>query len=79
MSAVVVKGRNVPDDIRRSMELWVGCVAGALLAEARIVDDAALQQIDSLHERIRSGAAAGAVGGRLLLIDVLCVRRRIND
>jgi len=29
VSDVVVKGR-VPDDVRRSMELWVGCVAGAL-------------------------------------------------
>ena len=30
MSDVVVKGREVPADVRRSMELWVGCVAGAL-------------------------------------------------
>jgi arsenite methyltransferase len=29
VSDVVVRG-SVPDDIRRSMELWVGCVAGAL-------------------------------------------------
>jgi arsenite methyltransferase len=29
VSDVVVRGQ-VPDDIRRSMELWVGCVAGAL-------------------------------------------------
>ena len=27
---VVVRGDDVPDDVRRSMELWVGCVAGAL-------------------------------------------------
>ena len=29
VSDVVVRG-ELPDDIRRSMELWVGCVAGAL-------------------------------------------------
>jgi len=29
VSDVVVR-RNVPDDIRKNMELWVGCVAGAL-------------------------------------------------
>ena len=29
VSDVVVRGA-VPDDIRRSMELWVGCIAGAL-------------------------------------------------
>ena len=26
---VVVKGRDIVGDVRRSMELWVGCVAGA--------------------------------------------------
>ena len=30
VSDVVVKGADVPADVRRSMELWVGCVAGAL-------------------------------------------------
>jgi arsenite methyltransferase len=30
VSDVVVKGDDVPADVRRSMELWVGCVAGAL-------------------------------------------------
>ena len=29
MSDVIVRG-HVPPDIRRSMELWVGCIAGAL-------------------------------------------------
>ena len=29
VSDVVVRG-DVPDDVRRSMELWVGCIAGAL-------------------------------------------------
>jgi arsenite methyltransferase len=30
VSDVVVRGGNIPDAVRRSMELWVGCVAGAL-------------------------------------------------
>ena len=30
VSDVVVRGDNVPEAVRRSMELWVGCVAGAL-------------------------------------------------
>ena len=45
VSDVVVRG-DIPDAVRRSMELWVGCVAGALeeqeykrlLAEAGFVD-----------------------------------------
>jgi arsenite methyltransferase len=27
---VIVRGDDVPADVRRSLELWVGCVAGAL-------------------------------------------------
>jgi ubiquinone/menaquinone biosynthesis C-methylase UbiE len=34
VSDVVVRGGDVPDAIRRSMELWVGCVAGALEDES---------------------------------------------
>ena len=30
VSDVVVKDGDVPEEVRRSMELWVGCVAGAL-------------------------------------------------
>jgi SAM-dependent methyltransferase len=30
VSDVVVRGDDVPDAVRRSMDLWVGCVAGAL-------------------------------------------------
>ena len=30
VSDVVVRGADVPDAVRRSMELWIGCVAGAL-------------------------------------------------
>ena len=30
VSDVVVRGEDIPEALRRSMELWVGCVAGAL-------------------------------------------------
>jgi len=30
VSDVVVRGQGVPAEVRRSMELWIGCVAGAL-------------------------------------------------
>ena len=30
VSDVVVRGVDIPDAVRRSMELWVGCIAGAL-------------------------------------------------
>ncbi|MGQ0734740.1 MAG: arsenite methyltransferase [Acidobacteriota bacterium] len=30
VSDVVVRGTDVPQEVRRSMELWIGCVAGAL-------------------------------------------------
>jgi arsenite methyltransferase len=34
VSDVVVRGNAVPETVRRSMELWVGCVAGALEEES---------------------------------------------
>lgn len=30
VSDVVIRGEDMPESIRRSMELWIGCVAGAL-------------------------------------------------
>lgn len=30
VSDVVVRGHDIPDELRRNMELWIGCVAGAL-------------------------------------------------
>ena len=30
VSDVVVRGDNVPEEVRKSMELWVGCIAGAM-------------------------------------------------
>ena len=34
VSDVVVRGESLPEPVRRSMELWVGCVAGALEEES---------------------------------------------
>ena len=33
VSDVVVRGTDVPADVRKNMELWIGCVAGALEAD----------------------------------------------
>src|ERR1043165_7699501 len=45
VSDVVVRG-EIPDDVRRSMELWVGCVAGALQDRDYV---AKLQEIGRAH------------------------------
>ena len=39
VSDVVIRG-ELPEEVRRSMELWVGCVAGAL-HDRRVRDQAA--------------------------------------
>jgi len=46
VSDVVVRG-DVPDAVRKSMELWVGCVAGALHEEeySRLLADAGFESI----------------------------------
>src|SRR5690606_3375086 len=45
VSDVVVNG-DVPDELRRSMELWVGCVAGALEVREfeRLLTEAGFQE-----------------------------------
>ena len=47
VSDVVVRG-DVPDAVRKSMELWVGCVAGALHEEEyrRFLADAGFESVD---------------------------------
>ena len=47
VSDVVVRG-EVPAEVRRNMELWVGCVAGALREEEyqRLLDDAGFEGIE---------------------------------
>jgi arsenite methyltransferase len=59
VSDVVVKGQ-VPDDIRKSMELWIGCVAGALEdAEYRqLLTGAGFEGVDLEPTRIYKAADA---------------------
>ena len=53
VSDVVVRG-EVPPEIRRSMELWVGCIAGALSEEQyqRLLSDSGFEQIGIEPTRI---------------------------
>ena len=53
VSDVVVRG-EVPTDVRRSMELWVGCVAGALEEQEfrRLLNQAGFENIDIEPTRI---------------------------
>jgi arsenite methyltransferase len=46
VSDVVVRG-EMPDELRRSMELWVGCVAGALSEDQyrTLLTEAGFEQI----------------------------------
>ena len=54
VSDVVVRGHDVPADVRRSMELWVGCVAGALEEDRyrEKLADAGFEAIDVEPTRI---------------------------
>ncbi|CAN5640538.1 hypothetical protein BH23GEM9_BH23GEM9_06600 [soil metagenome] len=53
----VVARRAVPDVIRRSMELWMGCVAGALEEEtyARLMEEAGFEDVALEPTRIYGG------------------------
>ena len=59
VSDVVVRG-EVPADIRRSMELWIGCVAGALEEEVyrEKLSAAGFEQIEIKPTRVYRGADA---------------------
>jgi ubiquinone/menaquinone biosynthesis C-methylase UbiE len=54
VSDVVVRGDDIPADVRRSMELWVGCVAGALeeATYRRKLSSAGFESIDVEPTRI---------------------------
>ncbi len=58
---VVVRG-DVPDEVRRSMELWVGCIAGALGdAEFRaLLEDAGFGQVEIEPVRVYAAEDAKA-------------------
>jgi SAM-dependent methyltransferase len=60
VSDVVVRGDDVPAELRRSMELWVGCVAGALEESTyrRTLSAAGFDEIDIEPTRIYRAADA---------------------
>jgi arsenite methyltransferase len=57
----VVRRRDVPEPVRRSMELWVGCVAGALHEReyARLLAEAGFADVDVEPTRIYGTDDAG--------------------
>ena len=68
VSDVVVRG-EVPDPIRKSMELWVGCIAGALHEDAykTLLVEAGFDQVDLSNrgrEAVRGGCWLGRRQGR---------------
>lgn len=60
VSDIVVRGGDVPPVLRRSMELWVGCVAGALEDESyrRKLTRAGFEEVDIEPTRIYRRADA---------------------
>jgi len=60
VSDVVIRGENIPEEIRRSMELWVGCVAGALEENSyrEKLTSAGFQQVDLEPTRVYRTADA---------------------
>ena len=62
VSDVVVRG-EIPDAVRRSMELWVGCVAGALeeIEYRRLLQEAGFEEIGVEPTRIYEFEDARAV------------------
>ena len=72
VSDVVVKDDDVPDEVRRSMELWVGCVAGALSHDSYRdkLQRAGFERIDIEPTRIyRAGDARQFLDGARLAND----------
>ena len=61
VSDVVVRG-DTPDAVRRNMELWVGCVAGALEEQEyrTLLADAGFEQIDLEVTRVYAAEDAAA-------------------
>jgi arsenite methyltransferase len=70
VSDVVVRGDDVPTEVRRSMELWVGCIAGALEESTyrSKLSDAGFEGIDVEPTRIYRAADAtlAQVDGRIM-------------
>jgi SAM-dependent methyltransferase len=61
VSDVVVRG-DAPDEVRRNMELWIGCVAGALeeMEYRDLLADAGFRRIDVEPTRIYKAEDASA-------------------
>src|SRR5215203_1262013 len=61
VSDVVVRG-EVPEQVKRSMELWIGCVAGALEEEQfkALLGDAGFEGVDIEPTRVYSASDAEA-------------------
>ena len=66
VSDIVVRG-DVPADLRRNIELWVGCVAGALEESEyrQKLANAGFEAIDLEPTRVYQAAEAAALFGRL--------------
>jgi ubiquinone/menaquinone biosynthesis C-methylase UbiE len=60
VSDVVVRGDDVPDAVRRSLDLWAGCVAGALEEQdyRRTLARAGFESIDLEPTRVYTAADA---------------------
>jgi len=61
VSDVVVRG-EVPDEVRRNMELWIGCVAGALeeMEYRDLLADAGFRRVDVEPTRVYAASDAAA-------------------
>jgi SAM-dependent methyltransferase len=60
VSDVVIRGEAVPERLRRSMELWVGCIAGALEEDGYRdkLKDAGFENVNVEPTRVYSAADA---------------------
>jgi SAM-dependent methyltransferase len=61
VSDVVVRG-EAPDDVRRNMELWIGCVAGALeeIEYRDLLADAGFRRVEIEPTRVYKAEDAAA-------------------
>jgi len=61
VSDVVVRG-EVPDEVRRNMELWIGCVAGALeeMEYRDLLADAGFRRVEVEPTRVYAASDAAA-------------------
>jgi arsenite methyltransferase len=67
VSDIVVQGQ-VPDAVRQSLDLWAGCLGGALedTAYRRLLTEAGFGDISIEVTRVHDGPQAGEAGGRFV-------------